>query len=315
MRGRVRSTGAGAAAVLLALSLLVGCEEKDPEGAQEETAKAAASDAGNGQVPTAAAPAASAPAAKSTTAVSAAPQAGGTGERTWCEVDEIDRIVMRSDDSVPCSEVEKTFSKAAEWEFSDDPEAGAAAGGASCSIAAGLVSGEHSDFTDVAMCRIGDTVLVALAPESVPLDGYIVEMGEYGTSQASGMEYGFSVPDSRMVCSIVSDEEGGRGLVGCQGDFDPEAKVERDSGDWVQAQTVVLDEEGADFVDYGDLRFHPDGQADGDDWSEGIPVLPVGRVISAYGIVCMGHEKGAVECTAGPGKRMRISPTEHELGG
>lgn len=296
MRG-VRSVRRGLQALVVLISgmALIGCGGAEPSGEPATTSRAEQpgaaeqqpSDGGGAEQP------------------SAEPTVAATA---WCEVPTFDLIVLRSDDGVSCDEVEEIFADADTWDYADGtgqegPEAW------DCAIASGQVP-TPSAFTEVLMCVLGDSHLTALPADTAPLDGFATDMSEHAIVEAGGAVYGFTVPGSDLVCSIVAGEGEERGHAGCHGTFEEGIEAEAPDG-MAPANTIEIHEDGAGFTAHGDPAFWPLG-LDGD-FAEDVRELPTGSVLAAYGVVCQSLEGGTVSCTAGEETAMTVSATAHEF--
>ncbi|MGO1284035.1 MAG: hypothetical protein ACTHUU_02875 [Brachybacterium sp.] len=229
-------------------------------------------------------------------------------ETAWCEVPAFDLTVLRSDDGVSCQEVEEIFADVDTWSYADgtaeeDP------GAWNCAIASGQVH-TPSVFTEVPMCVLDDSHLTALPKGTVPLDGFAVDMSEHAVFGSQGAEYGFTVPGSDLVCSIVPGEGEERGRAGCHGTFEEGIEAPAPDGTG-PANTIEISEDGAGFAAHSDPAYWPLGP-DGD-FADDVTELPTGAVLSAYGVVCQSLEGGTVSCTAGEETAMTVSATAHEF--
>lgn len=307
-----KSVAAAAALLLVAAGCggeEAGSSETTPAGpATPASAAPTASDAAQTSGATTAEPESSSAAPSDAPSAIAGDEVPGT-----CRVPEIDGIVAASVIDPDCGQVRQVFATVAQWGFPGDVDAeeeGIVPAGWGCFYAAGQTTAAPSEFTDLAMCDHEDVRYTLLPPGTAPLPGTAEDMAEHAVSSEIGT-YHFRVPGTDLICGIEPEDDGERGLIGCNGTFAEGIEAPADEGT-APVNTVSLNEAGARFSVSGDPSFWAQSGG-GTGWlpEDQVPALAPGTVLYAYGIACSTAAEATLTCTAGEGAKMTVSPRAH----
>lgn len=164
----------------------------------------------------------------------------------------------------------------------------------------------ESQFNTTVECY-SESVSVKTVPQNTKLiPGKPVKADEYAASLEGIASYYFSVPDLGLDCSIFPDYSGGRGLVGCHGDFGDKAKDQEGN----VADSVQLDRTGEQFF----VATEPSFRRLNEDGTEIIESkeLKEGNTIYAYGVSC-GVSSNELSCSSGKSSSIKLSRGSYSL--
>lgn len=168
---------------------------------------------------------------------------------------------------------------------------------------------EQDEFTTSVQCvnNDGSKNIFSTPTGTTPVKGKPVNVAEFGGMNSYAMFYYFSIPDTNFQCAIFPALQGGRGGVGCHGNFDDSAKS-IDGGN-MKPDSFSFDEgEGLKFFNASEALYAPIDE-------EGAMVeskpLEKGQTIYAFGVGCTTGSK-SLKCTVGD-ETLDISESSHKI--